>query len=440
MKPQPLSIDLIKQAPPSPGIYIFRDQNLVPIYVGMSKSLKNRLNSYFAKTLENKTKRMMFEAKYLSWIRVCSEFEALLLEAKLVRAHMPVYNVELKDDKTPLYITITKDPYPRVITLRQSELNKFKLKWEFGPFVDGRSTKKVLRLVRKIFPYSTHKPQKRPCFYSQIGLCNPCPSAIVSEPDPLVKKRLTAEYKKHIRQIKKTLDGKLTTLRRELVREMDRASLAQNFEAAARTLKQIKALDYINTPPVATEIYLKDPNLIEDIRRRELTALKNYLVPFIKVGSLRRIECFDIAHLAGTYPTASMVTFINAEADKSLYRHFRVSREKFNNDPLALAQVLKRRQKYYQEPKKNGWDKPDLIIVDGGKGQVSEVTKVVHDPPVIGLAKRFEQIIIKNKDKYVAINVAPGPALNLLKRIRDESHRFARRYHHKLVEKAIRES
>jgi len=433
--------ELIKSAPQTPGVYIFRDINELPIYVGMSKNLKSRLSSYFAKTLGEKTKRMMLEAKYLSWVRVNSEFEALLLEAKLVRIHMPLYNIQLKDDKTPLYIGITKETYPRVITLRQNELKNIELKWEFGPFVDGRSTKRILRIIRKIFPFATHKPQKKPCIYSQIGLCNPCPSAIQNELDLHVKKKLKKEYDKNITQVRKTLTGKLKTVRRELETEMKKQASKQNFEEAAKILKQIKALDYINTPPVLTEVYLKDPNLVDDIRKRELKSLNNYLSPYLKIGSLKRIECFDIAHLAGTYPTASMVTFINGEADKRYYRHFRVSHEKLNNDPQAMAHVLKRRKNHFSDTKNKGWEKPDLIIVDGGKGQVSEAIKIIgFTPPIIGLAKKFEQIIIKNNDRFEIINVAPGPALNLLKRIRDESHRFARRYHHKLVEKAIREN
>ncbi len=440
MKPQLISNKLIKKVPPTPGVYIFRNNKQQPIYVGMSKSLKNRINSYFLKTLADKTKRMMQEAKYLSWIRVNSEFEALLLEAKLVRMYMPLYNTQLKDDKTPLYIAITQEKYPRVITLRQSELKDLETKLEFGPFVNGNSTKKVLRLIRKIFPYSTHKPQNKPCLYSQIGLCDPCPSTIVNETDPSVRKNLTSQYRKNINQIRKTLSGKLTTVRRELVHEMDSASHAQNYEKAAIILKQIKALDNINTLPVASEIYLKNPNLIEDIRKQELKTLKELLTSFIKIQSLKRIECYDVAHLAGTYPTASMVTFINGEPDRSLYRHFRVSHKKINNDPLAISQVIKRRQKYYTNLENKGWGKPNLIIVDGGKGQVSEAIKVEQSIPIIGLAKRFEQIVIKDKNKYVIVNVTPGPALNLLKRIRDESHRFAQRYHHKLVEKAIKES
>ncbi len=433
--------ELIKKAPQTPGIYIFRDLNKIPIYVGMSKNLKSRLNSYFAKTLGEKTKKMISEAKYLSWVKVNSEFEAVLLEAKLVRYYMPIYNIQLKDDKTPLYIGITKELYPRVITLRQSELRKAELKWEFGPFTDGSSTKRILKTIRKIFPFATHKPQKKVCIYSQIGLCSPCPSEIQNAQNPKIKKMLKQKYDKNINRVRKTLTGKLKTVRRELETEMKKQASEQNFEEAAKILKQIKALDYINTPTTSTEVYLKDPNLLDDIRRRELKSLKNCLSSYLTIDSLKRIECFDVAHLAGTYPTASMITFINGEADKRFYRHFRVSRGKLNNDPQAIALVLKRRVAHFGDDPKKGWEKPDLIIVDGGKGQVSEAIKAVGDnPPIIGLAKRFEQIIVKSNDKFETINVSNGPALNLLKRIRDESHRFARRYHHKLVEKAIRES
>ena len=141
-----------------------------PIYIGKAKNLQSRVGSYFGNELILKTRQMVREAKRIEFVRVGSEFEALLLEAKLVRKYMPKYNSALKDDKTPLYIGITKEAYPRILLLRQTELQGLKLKKVFGPFIDGKSTRMVVRNLRKIFPFSTHKLGKRACINSQIAL------------------------------------------------------------------------------------------------------------------------------------------------------------------------------------------------------------------------------------------------------------------------------
>ncbi|MFA5911883.1 MAG: hypothetical protein WC815_24150, partial [Vicinamibacterales bacterium] len=182
--------------------------------------------------------------------------------------------------------------------------------------------------------------------------------------------------------------------------------------------------------------------LYEDVRESELRALKKILeASSIKIKSLTRIECFDVAHLQGTNASASMVTFLNGAPDKSLYRHFRIRQKKGQDDYESMREVAGRRKKNL-----DAWGKPDLIIVDGGKGQMSVFLKEfeAEQIPVVGLAKRLETLVIPVKTLGVngikEYRLPKGPALNLVQRIRDEAHRFAQAYHHKLFTKSLFES
>lgn len=418
--------------PFNPGIYIFRDINGKPLYIGKAKNLKNRVSSYFGKGLAQKTAQMVSEAHNLSIIKVATEIEALLLEAKLVRLHMPKYNSELKDDKSPLYIAITKEEYPRVLALRKTQITLFDLKYIWGPFTEGQSVRRVLKLLRRIFPYTQHKPTNRPCIYHQIGLCNPCPSEIKNQTDPVKKTHLRKQFNKNLLYIRRFLSGKFSTLKSNLEQEMKDASANQDYEKASLLKHQTEMIDHVTTQSISPFEYMKDPNLIEDIRQQELMQLSKILNNYLTLPNLSRIECFDIAHLSGNFPTASMVTFINGEPDKTYYRHFKV--KKGNSDVDNMKEVLSRRQKHLED-----WGVPDLIIVDGGKPQVSTGLLVIGDKiPLIGLAKRYETLVIPYQGKFVEVRLKRGPALYLVQRLRDEAHRFARRLHHKQVSKAFK--
>lgn len=424
---------LLSSLPEEPGVYLFKDESGKPIYVGKAKNLKSRVSSYFALHLGVKTARMRSEAKLFSFIAVSSEIEALLLEAKLVRDNLPKYNAELKDDKSPLYICITKEVYPRVITLRRTQLDLFPLKNIFGPFTQATAARRVMKYLRRVVPYSHHKPGRGACVYHQIGLCNPCPSDIESQTDPLTKEILKKQYKKNLKNVRLFLSGKLKSIRRNLETEMKQYSQNQEYEAAAAVAKHIKAIELMTSAQTAPIEYVNDPSFVEDIRQTELDALKKLLAPHMEITKLSRIECFDVAHLAGTNPTASMVTFIDGTADKRYYRHFKIRRKRGDSDVDSMREVLSRRLKHLLD-----WGTPDLIIVDGGKPQVSVASQVIPaDIAFVGLAKRYETIVIKKESGFVEVRIPTGPALNLVQRIRDEAHRFARRLHHKHVAKNL---
>lgn len=429
--------------PTEAGCYLFKDANGKVIYVGKAKNLKNRVTSYFSSNLLPKTKQMVRGAESISFVKVRNEFEALLLEANLVKKYNPKYNVELKDGKSPLYIGITDDYYPRIITFRKPEMGKLKLKTYFGPFLSGLMARKILNRVRHVFPFATHYPTKRICIYSQIGLCNPCPSKIEKTDDLSFKKELRKNYLRKVRNIKMLLGGNVNLVGRVLEKEMREYSDQEKFEKAREISLQIRALENI-TKSEDVEGYIENPNFLEDIRQRELRDLKNILSRYFTCRKLSRIECFDIAHFAGAGTTASMVTFINGEADKKYYRHFKMYNMEKSSDVSSMREVLERRLKYLEDPSaalRTGWGVPDLIIVDGGKPQVSIAMEVLEEMnltniPLVGLAKRYETIVLKKNNSFVEIRVN-GEALKLLQRIRDEAHRFARRLHHKQVKKSL---
>ena len=424
----------LKTLPMDPGIYIFWAKDESPIYVGKSSCLKDRVKSYFLKNLAPKTTQMVKEAIFLSTVRVTSELEALLLEAELINKLQPKFNSELKDDKHPLYIQITDEEFPRVLTARKMNASE-KNRSFFGPFPSSSNVKHVLLMLRHIFPYSTHKPGKRSCLYSQIGLCNPCPSEITHTTSAQERLLLTKSYRKNIAHINSVLAGRLKSVHDSLHKHMTIMSKNENFESAKYLREQIRMLNYITQPVTPIHDFLKKPNLVDDIRHEEMASLETLLSKYIRLPkTLRRIECFDVAHISGSYQTASMVTFINATPDKGLYRHFRIRQKRKADDIASLKEVAGRRASHFSD-----WGVPDLILVDGGKAQVNVFSDKMKkfDIPIVGLAKRFETLIIPaGAGVFKEIRVA-GAALHLLQKLRNEAHRFARRYHHKLIQKEL---
>ena len=238
----------VTSIPEEPGIYIFW-QNHKPIYIGKAINLKRRLDSYFATKLAPKTAAMTSDANYISYIKVPSEIEALLLEAELIWKHKPKYNQALKDDKHPLYIMITKEEFPRVIMCKRDELDIVHQK-TFGPFPSTSNMRYVLKLLRPIFPYANHSPGKKPCLYSQLGLCNPCPSYVVQIEDLNLKKLMKNEYLKNVRYIKGILSGRIKTVHNNLQKEMNNFAESENFEEAKLTKDKIRRLEYITRPAI----------------------------------------------------------------------------------------------------------------------------------------------------------------------------------------------
>ncbi len=412
--------------PNVPGVYTFW-KSKKQIYIGKSVSLKSRLNSYLAVNLGIKTAKMVAEADEVTFIEVNSDLESLLLESYLIKKHKPKYNIVLKDDKHALYIVITKEEFPRVITSRKDG--------DYGPFPNSTNVKTILQLIRKLFPYSDHKLSKKPCLYSHLGLCSPCPSEIINTQSPISKQKLTKHYKNNIRNIKLVLSRKFNVVRKSLEKEMNNLSKQQKYEEAKVIRDRIKMLDYITQEKIETEKFLENPNFVEDIRNQELNLLLKILKSKFQIISLRRIECFDIAHLSGSSPTASMVVAIDGEMEHSEYKHFKIRQKKGQSDYDSMREIAIRRLK-------QTWDRPDLIIVDGGLGQVKIFDEVFSSKgrsasgrgiPVVGIAKNPDRLIFSDGTKVRL----QSEALHFVSRIRDEAHRFARRLHYKLISREL---
>lgn len=420
--------------PRLPGIYFFKDKEGKVIYTGKAIDLSQRVNQYFQKpsNLEPKIKKMVAEATSLNFIPVESEFEALLLEAKLIKEKKPKYNSKWRDDKSFLYALVTSEEYPRVLPARKTERLKGSY---FGPFPSAVTVRRVLKFLRFIFPYCSQKISKRACFYSHLGLCHPCPSKIIKLP-PEGQGRFKKTYLLNIGRLKRVLSGQAKGVIADLEAQMRKAAREEKFEEAKALRDQVEKLKYITTSRNLVSSYLENPNFLEDQRLLEVKNLQKVLKPYFGMIPLSRIECFDISTLFGRQATGSMVVFLEGVEEKSQYRRFRIRKAGKPDDVAMIREVVKRR---FSHPE---WAFPDLIIIDGGKGQVRAVLGVLRKLklkiPVVGLAKRLEEIVIPKEAGFETLRLPPSSAsLNLLKRARDEAHRFAIAYHRKLRRRLI---
>ncbi|CAN5141370.1 excinuclease ABC subunit UvrC [soil metagenome] len=437
--------------------------------MGKAKDLKSRVSSYFTKSsdLGAKTAALVSQIKKIEITIVESELESLLLEAFYIKKFQPKYNIRLTDNKTYPLIKITyKDASPAVLMARRIDDPKASY---FGPYPSASAVKLVLRTIRRAFPFqSTSNHPKRLCLYHHLGLC-PCLPMHIS-PEEFKK------YKKDLKNVIRILDGESQTILKELEKDRDVASKAENYAEAAKLQKRVQAMQFITQPFRLPFEYDLNPNLRTDIRQEELEELRlilngaGYNIPFIT-----KIECYDISHIQGTNTVASMVVFVDGEKESALYRKFKIRLEKTPDDFASMREVLQRRMNHTDE-----WPLPELLIVDGGKGQVSAAMDVITELgitiPLIGLAKREETIVvpmnhprirlenlsssteviemnemekftahssplrsnkkIANSDNFMEILLPKRTkALQLIQRIRDEAHRFAITYHRLLRSK-----
>lgn len=409
----------LSKLPASPGIYQFVDSNGELLYVGKSISIKKRVSSYFAtKNLGPKTDQLVSKIADIKYIKVFSEFEALLLESDLIRQHKPFYNIIARDDKSPIYIRITNSNVPLVEVTRKPE--DFKKDFIKGPFPSARTTKEILKYIRRMFPYCHHKNPKKPCLFVHLGLC----------PYPYGQQDAEQNYKNNINNIKSLLNGKSKQLAKNLTREMNQYSKCQQYEKAQLAKQQLQKLEYITTSYHVPRDFLERPTLVDDLTAAKLKDLAEKLR---LAKNPRRIECYDISNISGKFATGSMVVFENGKPQKQEYRQFRIKILDTPNDYEMLRQVLTRRFK-------NNWPKPDLIIIDGGKGQLKAAVEIVakfgKNIPIVSLAKRLEEIFLPNEPVPLSLP-KESPARQLAQAARDEAHRFAITYHRKLRSKAF---
>lgn len=397
--------------PDEPGVYTFKKGRKI-LYIGKATSLRDRVRSYFAldlvSTRSEHIVKMVAQADKLVHQRTDSVLEALILEANLIKRHMPPFNAASKDNKSFNYLVVTKENFPRVLVVRGRELYQnwtdSQIKHLFGPFPQGLSLLDALKIVRKIFPYRDNKcvpcedqfkrgnPPAggcRPCFNRQIGLCPGVCSGEVTK----------VEYARTVKHICQLFSGNFKGLKRQLVREMKAASAAENFELAAKLRRQCSALEHI-----------KDVSLIKAEK--------------VSAGGGARIEAFDVAHTSGQETVAVMTVVNGAEPVKAAYRKFKIHTAT-NNDVAALQEALERRLAHDE------WPLPRVFVVDGSTAQLRAAERVLKNAgvriPVVGVVKDERHRPVNVVGDKRAIQAYEKDILLA----NSEAHRYAIAYHRK---------
>ena len=425
----------LKDLPKTPGVYFHKDATGEIIYIGKAAVLRNRVRQYFQKSRSRdaKTEALVAEIADIEWTEVETELDALFLEAELIRRYLPKYNILLRDDKSLSYVRISYSaPHPTVTLTRRPLDDGAEY---FGPYFSALAVRRALKYLRKAFPFSTHvgAVPKRACLQYHLGLC---PGVEAGKTD-------LKSYKSNLKKLMQYLRGERKALVKTIEKDMNVAAKEQNFELATQLRNQLYALKGLSK-----QIIFSDREFLDISKDKGL----NELADLLGLSELpRRIEGYDISHMQGTDTVASMVVFANGVPDKAAYRKFKL-RIPGNDDFAHMQEALSRR---LSEKNRKSWGMPQLILIDGGKGQLSAAIKAretaEQNVPMIGLAKRDEEIIVSRHNSSVSLNdtvlhsiggfrsdsddfiVISLPknahAVKLLQRIRDESHRFAVSYH-----------
>ena len=514
-----------REYPDRPGVYIMKNADNTPIYVGKARSLRNRIRSYFTGEKDIKTRFLLAHMTDIEVIITNTEYEALILENNLIKQWTPQYNIDLKDGKTYPVIRLTAEEFPRVYRTRRMIFDGSEY---FGPFPKPHQIDLYLRLIERHFPLCKYRGSQKkrayPCLNYHMGRCaGACCGKITRE-----------EYLKIVDGVRKLLSGRSAELVRDLKEKMKAASEAQEFERAAKLRDQISAIeemsvdqrvmefteedrDYIALAPCGeTQVFVVLQVRAGKLLGKEVFEVAEYApgrggalpfrcallrgkkdrpagglrqprggrgdpLPFLRELAGRQItvkmpqrgkhtqllamaeanareeaakaargaemtmalegleagpgpapcpadiEGFDIAHLEGTDTVASMVRFTDGRPDRRLYRAFNIRSLNGKIDDFeSIREAVARR---YSRVVNEELDRPDLILIDGGKGQLSAAQGILRglgleDIPVIGLAKKEEEIFIPGREDALVLEEA-SPSLRILEAVRNESHRFA---------------
>jgi excinuclease ABC subunit C len=422
----------VKSFPHKPGVYLMKDAAGRVIYVGKAKDLRSRAGSYFLKAAaeEQRTARLVQEIRDIDYLEAESEVDALLMEARLVKDVQPQFNQDLKDDKTFPYLEIhTREEFPRVEFTREPRQRGTKL---YGPFASASGLRGAIQVLQKIFRFRTcnldiHEDDQRwrwfrPCLLASIHQCTaPCNLRISKE-----------QYRKEIRRLQRFLEGEKKPLLAQMREEMEAAARELRFEEAAALRDQVRLLETLDQrgeldTHVQPEVFHIDP-------KKGVAGLQKVLK---LARPPRTIEGVDIAHLGGSETVAALVQFIDGMPFKPGYKRFRIQGVAGVDDFASIHEVVARR---FQRLHDEGQVFPDVLLVDGGKGQLSAAlaafTALSIDPPqVISLAKREEEVFLPHAEESLRLS-RHSYALRLLQYVRDEAHRFAQHYHHILRRKS----
>ncbi len=404
----------LKTLPAAPGVYFHKGTNGEVIYVGKAAVLKNRVRQYFHNTVKDaKTQALVREIADTDWIVVDTEMDALFLESEMIKRYMPKWNILLRDDKTVSYVRIDmKSEVPYISFTRTPQDDKATY---IGPFYGKTAVANALRVLRKVFPYYDKPYDGKKTLNTDLGLT---PGIEVGRTTP-------QEYKKNLRKLRLYLEGGRHKLISDTEKQMQLAAKEERYEEAAELKRQLYGLKELQK-----KIVFSDKEFLDISSDQALVDLQNMLhLP----EPPRRIEGYDISHQSGTNVVGSMVVFVNGASDRSEYRKFKLRQQK-NDDTANLREVIERRLKHQE------WDFPNLVILDGGSGQVNAVKEMLwqHKITVIGRDKSGDhtrnaavRIVIpeaEGDDRLVLLDPNSHIA-KLIARIDDEAHRFAITYH-----------
>ncbi len=421
------------------------------MYVGKAKNLKKRVTSYTQiEQLSQQKQTLVQTASQLKHRVLNSELEALLIEAELIRLHQPEFNIQLKDDKSPIYLAINNNAFPSLRLVRKNDLIESEKKTALGPFSSAYKLKQVLKIARKIFPWcdlaeqrassQTSNPQQelkryhRSCFYYHLDLC---PGACIGQISQ-------EEYAQNLEQLVLFLKGEKKEVIKHMQQQMKQLADELHFEQANKIKQKINLIEDVTSRQFKLKPDLILPALHDSVSQDALDHLRRILIEtgvISRLQKLNRIEGYDVSNLMGENAAVSMVVFSQGKPDKSEYRLFNIRSLNTPNDYQMMKQAISRRSKHSE------WLTPNLIVVDGGKGQVRAALLAWEDAiPVIGIEKNPDRLVIpvekfrvKNRQKinYQIITLPPDhPTLHLVQNIRDESHRFAKKQHVRLRRKA----
>jgi excinuclease ABC subunit C len=402
--------NIIVAAPDAPGVYLMKDASCQVIYVGKAKSLKKRLSSYIGRDLASKTLVMMSHVTDIEYRLSQTESLALLLEASLIKQYQPRYNVSLRDDKSFPMVKITNEEFPALCITRKKEDDGARY---FGPYTSAGLLREALKIIRRRFPYRSCKQlPKEACMYYRIGL----------SPAPCIGKINKKTYARTLENISMILEGRADALIEKLTKEMNAKARELQFEEAATLRDQVEALGALGASSNSFS------------RQNELDDLKN-LLQLKKLPE--RIEAFDISNISGKEATGSMVSFFRGLPDKDSYRRFRIKSVAGIDDYAMIREVVRRR---YTRIVNERLPLPDLVLIDGGKQHLlsaaGEINALCLGLPLASIAKERENIYVMGRGRAIHLS-KDTPALNLMRRIRDEAHRFALKYHHLLHRKKV---
>ncbi len=430
-----LLLEKVSSLPTTPGCYLYKDASGRIIYIGKAKNLRRRVASYFQRDDRHpaKTLRLVQEVVDLEAVSTDSEVEALLLENTLIKEFQPRFNLRLKDDKNFPLLAVTREEFPRVFITRDHGIEKADL---YGPFGSSTDLRRAYHFLQRVFRFrvcdleihegDAWRRNFGACLNLHIKRCSaPCTLRIGRE-----------EYGQDLAGLRAFLAGRgKGPVVAGLRERMQTAAKNLRFEDAARCRDQLQSLERLKERGRLRDY--DDPAAPTLDLHAGLAALHQHLG---LAAPPRTIEGFDIAHQGGKHVVASLVRFVGGVPDKDGYRRFKVKGVdgvERNDDFAAMHEVVGRR---YRRLRDEGQALPDLVLIDGGHPQVAKAMAALAEagvtlPAVVGLAKREELLILPDGRELQVSRRDPG--LKLLQYVRDEAHRFCRRYLHLLQRNAL---